>query len=249
MRFVTTINPNGRYDRQRECINSWHNMGIPVYALQLPEEIELVSQLYPDVTVIEATPVDNGTWSKQTPSLDSVVQTCKRQNCILINSDIELTFNDPEEFKQAFVNPTTINNVLVLGIRLDILNNASAKFNPYGIDVFRLTPDMLNVLPSTAFALGMPGWDYWIPFYLATQHKYKIRTYFKYQVQHVEHDDRWNQQDQQMAWDLIRQYTGLQTKKVSAWIQQRTGRISWNRQSSYAQTTKILRGYRTVYEA
>jgi hypothetical protein len=244
MEIVTTINPNGRYERQRYCIDSWHTYDLPIYALQLPEEANIVAELFPDVTILEAKPKEN-VWSKNTPSFDSFTALFSRKHSLLVNSDVELNYSK-EDFEKLWVSPDT--NKLVCAVRYDVTADNKKTFNPYGIDVFRFTPEMLGTIPQSNFCFGMPGWDYWVPFYLMTKAKFGIRTYFHTGVRHEEHQDRWNKTDQNTAWRELEKSCGWSHKNITLWIQQKTGRNLWKRQSLSVHTRRILNGLRTVFE-
>lgn len=249
MQFVTSINPNGRYERQRDCVNSWLNFKAPIYAIQLANEVEAVSKLFPDVSVLTAETVPTGLWSRQTPSINSLISLFKEAevNTVLLNSDIRLDYSNPADFTDQI--STNDQNVLVCGIRCDINERNLQSFNPFGIDVFVFKPGMLSLLPKTTFCLGMPGWDYWIPYCLVTQHSKQLRTIFDSRIEHVSHNDRWNERDLNKAWQQIGIHCKSVPKNITHWIQKVTGRKLWTHQSSYAHTQKILRGFNTVYEA
>jgi hypothetical protein len=246
MEFVTTINPNSRYERQRDCVNSWIKLGATVSSLQLPSEIQKVYELFPDVNVLVASP-RKGVWSKETPSINSLIKHYKDKEVLLVNSDIKLAYQNQKEFESYFNHQEQ--NVLTCGIRYGIAQNGRHTFNPYGIDVFRFFPGMLRALPETDFCLGVPGWDYWIPFYLCTALKFKLRTYFHTQIEHLEHEDRWNDTDQSTAHRIIEKECNWHRTKVTKWIQNQTGRRSWTHRFSYGLTQRILDGSRTVYKA
>lgn len=232
MLAVTSLGPS-RIERQLQCVQSWLSIGLEVVAVQGPGEAAAIARYFPrDVNFVETSNLGSG-WSKLTPRIDHLFAIATTQPSIVINSDILLDFRTPDEFLQLQPPPDT----LQVGIRYEV---SDQHFNPYGIDVYWLT-DAHRTPRSTEFAVGIPGWDYWVVWDYC-RHDYPCRPIFDPRIQHLRHPEGWNAEDHRRAWSLLRHHTRKHKGLVRRWILSATGRAGWRRQSLSDHTKAILSG-------
>ena len=51
MKIVTSLSPR-RVDRQKKCLESWKQLGVPIVAVQSNEEAEDIAGIYDNVSVV-----------------------------------------------------------------------------------------------------------------------------------------------------------------------------------------------------
>ncbi len=71
---------------------------------------------------------------------------------------------------------------------------ANAEMDPWGYDGVFLGPEMQGVFRNRAFGLGLPWWDYWIPF-RALCLGHPVRILRKPMAFHEIHEEQWNEED------------------------------------------------------
>jgi len=69
-----------------------------------------------------------------------------------------------------------------------------AEFDPWGYDGMWLGAELRGIFRNRTFGLGLPWWDYWIPF-RALHQKHLIRIPKNPLAHHVRHPEQWSEQD------------------------------------------------------
>lgn len=160
MRFVTSLSPH-RTDRQKYCLSTWRKIGLPITAVQMASEVESMQEVYPEVDTW--VPVERGgeeLGRPNCPRIFDMIQQAKDEPVILINSDIS-TKDDPRDFMRTWDSGSERKDVLAVCARKDYRRAGEKKvLNPYGIDTFRILPEMVGVFPDRNWCIGYPGWDY-----------------------------------------------------------------------------------------
>lgn len=241
MLAYTSLGPS-RVERQMQCIQTWIDLGLDVIAIQTRDEAPTIKRLFPSV---EVQPIiqPKTRWSKQTPYLFHILGYIYEPT-ILINSDISLHYTQ-EQFDHYWVNTSP---EMICAVRYDVEQDLEPSFNPYGIDVFKLGPEIASEIIDVEFAIAVPGWDYYLPWYTSKKLGLPITTYLHTQVCHKRHTERWCNDDQRYAWHLLHRYTRQEPGRISKWIQHTTGRVNWTLQSSFDHTQEILNGSPTVFD-
>jgi hypothetical protein len=160
MCIITTINPYGNFDAQKEAISSWISK-FTVYSVNTKLEIEIAKPLYPDVKFIET---DNTfQYNKKTLiKLSAILQSAKQidSNFIaIINSDIILS----DKIKDIFINKY-LNDGIIIGTRWELDENESEIY-PFksGYDIFIFSKKYIDLFNNTKYVIGLPWWDFYIP--------------------------------------------------------------------------------------
>lgn len=156
--FVTSLSPR-RIDRQQFCIDSWRAYGLPIVAVQTAGESE---QLAPHFAGVEFREVDAKPNVFDKPYLPRIYDMLAVVDfdCILINSDIQIK-DTYRLFQAEWLSQPP--ESIVVGVRQDYSPGRRPVTTPYGVDAFRITPLMARALRDDGFVIGMPGWDYWLP--------------------------------------------------------------------------------------
>lgn len=69
-----------------------------------------------------------------------------------------------------------------------------AEKDPWGYDGVRLGPELRGVFTNRSFGLGLPWWDYWIPF-RALHLGHAVRILSPPLAFHVRHEEQWDEKD------------------------------------------------------
>lgn len=133
-------------------------MGLPVAAVQMPGEIANLEQHFEGVEWIETELGADTPGRPRAPRIHELARHCQDGPIILINSDIS-TKDKPSEFRRAWCRD--LGRTLVVGVRKDYSKVGGKKvLNPYGIDAFKLIPEIFEHLVDRGWTIGYPGWDY-----------------------------------------------------------------------------------------
>lgn len=207
MQIVTSFSPT-RLEAQHKALKSWKKYNLPIKAVQCYGE-EYAKDFVDDIYWVPS----NKHWSKRTPSLIDVFKVINKPS-ILINSDIELDLPSLDDWVPQ-------KNTFRIGLRTDY----SPKFtqlNKYGIDVFLLTPEMVASLTNSIWALGIPGWDYWIVWSLI-QTGYQLEI-VKEDILHAAHEEQWDKDDYRRCSKLLEFEFDIPVQDISDTIQSLTNR-------------------------
>lgn len=153
---VTSLAPH-RLDRQSICLDSWINAGLDVVSVNSQTEIESMATDYPQVTKwIPAEFV-------RTPRINSLLDVAVTEDSpiLLINADIEM-YGD----QKRLIDLVAARRAAV-GVRhnYDSLH-CDAKMELWGLDAFLVYPEQVSQFHRTEFAIGVPMWDWWLPWEL-----------------------------------------------------------------------------------
>ena len=207
--LVTSFSPT-RLEAQHKAISTWNQFNQEIVAVQCIGE-DYAKDFTDNIVWVKP----NLHWDKKTPSIVSLLEQCKNESIILINSDIEI--NHLDNWNTKPVSPKT----LKIGLRTDYCNKFE-QLNKYGLDVFLITPEMLEHLTNNIWALGQPGWDYWLVYKLY-QEGYELDIVDKGFL-HEFHKEQWSKEDYRRCALLLEFEFGIPVQDISDNIQELTGR-------------------------
>ena len=180
IRVATSLNPN-RVRRHLTCIRTWRNMGLDVVAYQKKSEIELLSPLFPEIEFRES-PVDV---DGKVP-IEILAKNADSEPTLIMNSDLEI-YGD----QKTFVKNWGSGDEVRIGYRWNYDDIFHCEQEEYGIDVIRITPDMVKYLEgSDLCVLGKPAWDWFVAPYLAFQ-GFKLERVNTPEFFHQNHETTW----------------------------------------------------------
>ena len=221
MKIVTSVGPN-RIERQKQCIQSWLDVGCTITSVQSQGEAEIFKPLFPEVEFVETDLVGNLFRKPKLVRISALLQQAVRQNILILNSDIEVRCT-PEVFKERWSTPQF--DELKLGIRWDENPvTKEKKLLEWGIDAFLITPAIVRRLVDVGLSMGCPAWDYWIPIVLFDQYNFKITTNKEPELIHEEHPKNWSERDYKIGVSILRKACKLGSKEASLLIREITGR-------------------------
>jgi hypothetical protein len=191
--IVTSFSPT-RIEAQLRALETWKKYNVPIIAVQCISD-DYLDPFIPHVSAIHQVP-PNTYWSKSTPSLVDIFKRVTEPT-LLVNSDIEL------QLPSLFPITPLPDHVLSVGLRTEYNpNNPNLRHpNKYGIDTFLLTPEMMPHLTNPIWALGIPGWDYWV-FYKLLTLKYKLHI-TRTDILHETHKEQWSKTDHRRCSRLL----------------------------------------------
>lgn len=188
--IATSIAPRN-FELQRAAIDSWLRLGFNIISVNSTEESPIVAQHFPDISIRTVDRTAEGVAGKPYVFFDDVCAALLERHgeiCGIVNSDIVFKIDD--QF-QSFVKDYAKSG-LVFGSRIDIENQEDTDGKKYvhGFDFFFLDRTTLELMPESAFCLGVPWWDYWLPVLTVLMGRscYEIVSPVAY---HITHETRW----------------------------------------------------------
>jgi hypothetical protein len=220
-KLVTSLSLN-RQDRQHKCLASWRRFGLPIHAVATENQAEQLMQAFPEVDDWHITLEQPNAWDR--PYLVRIadhVALASESPILLINSDIEIRDKYQSLVEQWMQDDS---DTLVCGVRWEHKKGSlKRELNPYGIDAFRILPSMVGHLEDAGFPIGLPGWDYWLPWELHLR-GFKVRTADS-QFMHETHEMGYSKEAVQTAYRLLEERYRMPGKALSLSIQWLTGRM------------------------
>jgi len=185
--IITSIAPKN-IDNQIHAIKSWHNISDDIISVNTSEEIKILSDHIKDITFVVASGCMTNSLGSHYIYLDNILSEFKNRNvktCIILNSDILLTSD--KNIIQYVARES--HDSLVYGSRIEVLDFDHLEGKEYfgGFDFFVFDANLIDDFLGTTFCLGLPWWDYWLPFVsIAKKHETKrLTTPFVYHKSHA----------------------------------------------------------------
>lgn len=218
MQAITSVSPY-RLQHQIRCMESWHDLGLKVIAVQTKHDAELLSSELPSWINLSITDLAADEYDRPNHvRISALLQQVTRRS-LLINSDIEITSNR-EEFQQKW---TPIDKEVILGIRTDVYEDGK-ELTPFGIDVFSIDPVHRFGVPDLGFAMGCPVWDYWLCWhFICSGHPINC---VKTGLEHQAHDQCWTVDHQSTGRKLLAKAYQVTPRNLTLKIAALTGRKS-----------------------
>lgn len=236
IKLVTSLSPK-RIERQQECLESWRKYDVEILAIQGEPEIEKIQSLFPDVNMISTGNVSR-TWSKTTnPNMIELIKQTEHSDIVLINSDIKLNYPDGVFEKVWGAGPP---DRVDCAIRYNI--GTKKRFEKCGIDVFKLPQGTIERLAGikSFFFIGLPGWDYWLPYSICAMRGMKLATHFHISVEHEDHQDRWHSDDTKKSYALMQRSCKKPVNTIRRWVKSQTRRLGWTNNNLVGMSKKRL---------
>jgi len=207
--LVTSFSPT-RLEAQHKALATWGQFNQEIVAVQCIGE-DYAKDFTDNIVWVKP----NLHWSKKTPSITSLLSQCKDEPITLINSDIEadyLTYWSANPIKP---------NTLKIGLRTDYCPQFT-QLNKYGLDVFLITPEMLEHLTNNIWAIAIPGWDYWLTYRLYSE-GFELEIIDKGFL-HEAHPEQWNKDDYRRCALLLEFEFNLTVQDIADDLQRLTNR-------------------------
>jgi len=194
--IVTSLSPQPQAEeRQALALQSWKRAGFLGVSLNLANEVATIRQGYGKfVEVVGVSQACGGRNIRPLVSVADLIETSFARNegkfSLMLNADILLSENASIYLSQKPRAATMIP-------RWQINRPgevANAEMDPWGYDGVFLAPEMRGVFRNRAFGLGLPWWDYWIPF-RALHLGHQVDILREAVAFHVRHEEQWNEED------------------------------------------------------
>lgn len=188
---ATSIAPRN-YDAQREALDTWHQAGFRILAVNPADEIEALRPRFPDVRFIAAGRDARRQFGKPFIYFDDLLAGLAETRARLggiINSDIYLINHNLREFLLA-----QSGSQVVFGSRFDAASPDAKEGKVYqlGFDFFFFYQDLLAGFPPESFCLGLPWWDFWAAL-LPLERQWPVKRLVTPVAAHVAHQAAWDQ--------------------------------------------------------
>ncbi|WP_417744739.1 hypothetical protein [Rosistilla oblonga] len=223
MKIITSFGTR-RVKRQQECLASWlmHDHAVTaVQTISRPTHAKTylakMRKAFPGVEFVLVADKPNPFGRPTCPPITSMVRLIENEPALVVNSDIEIA----SEFDHWGEVP---GNTLRVGIRHDQAEDGSLRLRKYGIDVFEITPAMVEHLPDIGFAFGCPVWDYWVV-YALSEAGFKVSADHNPIFLHEEHTRAWDDKAQSIGVEIMRNRYGIRQRDLTQYILRETNRF------------------------
>jgi len=162
--IATSIAPVG-IEKQQEAIQTWLDLGFSVVSLNIQQEIDKLAPIFSEVRFHRVDRDGKALYGKPFVYIDDILKYLALQDVPvsgIVNSDIHMRAG--EDFL-SFINQEA-QNAMIFASRMDIntVEDHEGEIYGYGFDMFFFDRSVLSRFPSTNLCLGVPWWDYWVPF-------------------------------------------------------------------------------------
>ena len=238
LKIITSLSPS-RIARQQYCITTFlpqerssteeftKSEERVIVCVQGPGEQEKLAAHFPGCEFVVGT--TNTSFSKPTPKITELIKQAGVVNtpvyaaneqagepALIINSDISI------ESDISVWDP--VPGTLKMGIRTDFNRRGGKRLQKWGIDAFLILPEMIELLSDIDFAVGCPGWDFWIPYVLCTKHGYQIEV-VQAELLHEIHEQAWSKDDYEVYKHIMMNNYRVHDTSLGHFILDITGRV------------------------
>ena len=182
-------------ERQKTALESWERAGFLGVSLNLVNEVETIRQKYGEfVKVVGVTEACRGRNKRPLVAVADLIETSFARNegkfSLVLNADILLAENAGTTLSQEPRGVTMIPRWQIDHYE----SRGKMEKDPWGYDGVLMGPELRGVFLNRYFGLGLPWWDYWIPF-RAIHLGHLIKILQEPLAFHVRHQERWNEKD------------------------------------------------------
>lgn len=179
--------------------------------MQGPGEYEKLVSHFPSCHFLVG--ITNTSFSKPTPKITELIKEATFEPALIINSDVSMS-SDISLWQP-------IPGTLKIGIRTEVIRGKKT-LQKWGIDAFLILPEMVPLLPDLDFAVGCPGWDFWIP-YVLHNHGYNIQV-VQTELLHEVHEVGWSDNDYEVYKLIMMKHYRVDNTTLGRFILNITGR-------------------------
>ena len=215
LKIITSLSPS-RIPRQQYCINTFSPQERVVVCVQGPGEQEKLAPHFPECEFVVG--LASSSFSKPTPKITELIKQAGDvgEPALIINSDISI------ESDISVWDP--VPGILKMGIRTDFNRRGGKRLQKWGIDAFLILPEMVELLSDIDFAVGCPGWDFWIPYVLCAKHGYQIEV-VQAELLHEIHEQAWSKEDYEVYKRIMMNNYHIHDTSLGHFILDITGRV------------------------
>jgi len=197
--ILTSVSPQlAAEERQTAGLKSWEGAGFHGVSLNLPKEVETIRQRYGQfVEVVCVDQACRGRNKRPLVAVADLIETSFARNegkfSLVLNADILLAENAGTTLSQE---PRGV--TMIPRWQIDHYESRGKmekmERDPWGYDGVHLGPELRGVFLNRYFGLGLPWWDYWIPF-RAIHLGHRIKILQEPLAFHVRHQELWDEKD------------------------------------------------------
>lgn len=181
--LFTSINPS--VPNILDIAKTWTNNFDEVISINPKAEIERIRESFPGISFIE-----RAAFRDKHIYINDIIhiqKSAKHETVAIINSDIWASEVEPLPHDK-----------LIISHRIDI-DSFDKKYNRkylmWGFDFFSYPKKVVEVIPQSDMALGLPWWDYFVPFFILHRTDIKCKFLKKSKFHHLRHKQNWSWDD------------------------------------------------------
>ena len=192
---ICTSLMRSRLERQKRCVESWQKIG-QVFSFGAEEINRDLEKEFPGVEFFFLGNNQRGL-KRHLARIDTFFNYFSGRDrwVILTNSDID--FRGEREFLEGFLQPGCLTYFRRKNYEKgseDAPGGGPSSMFAWGIDTFIFNGLEMADLPPLQLSIGMPFWDYWIP-WEALGRGLRLQSSLDAPLYHENHGDRWDEVD------------------------------------------------------
>ena len=180
-------------EAQKTALQSWRKAGFQSLSLNFPEEVENLKREYGGlVKILPAKRSSPHAGRRRLVPVADLLEASFQAGpgpAFLLNADIHLT---PGAVRLGESPGDAA--VILPRWEIETTNSERAEKNPWGWDGVVLGKKLKDKFTNPGFGLGLPWWDYWIPF-RAIHLGFRILEPKDPLARHVRHPEKWGEKD------------------------------------------------------
>ena len=206
---ITSLSPNPlKCARQIHCVQSWNAFGLTAIAVNTSEAFAAMS---PQLLSLVNQDIGDDTpslFGRRTQTISSLIAAGIRTGLpfIILNSDIEI-YSNGSWLNNSLAAPESI----TIGVRWNYQKGkelSSSRNEVFGLDAFVMTPALASTLPANEFNIGMPAWDWFLPYHFRLNGIH-LRWLKSPCLFHEDHQQGWSQSDWEVGAGLMQSRYGV----------------------------------------
>ena len=179
-------------------MKSWRSAGFFGVSLNLKDEVATIQERYGEfVEVVGVDQACRGRNKQPLVAVADLIETSYARNdgefSLVLNADILLAESAETTFSQE---PRGV--TMIPRWQIDCYESrgemGKMEKDPWGYDGVLMGSELRGVFLNRYFGLGLPWWDYWIPF-RALHLGHRVQVLDEPLAFHVRHQERWNEKD------------------------------------------------------
>lgn len=178
---------------QKSALQSWHKAGFSSLSLNFPDENENLRREYGDlVKILPAKRSSPYAGKRRLVPVADLLEASFQAGpgpAFVLNADIQLT---PGALRLEKCREDAV--IILPRWEVEALDSNRAEKNPWGWDGVVVGTRLKAWFTNPAFGLGLPWWDYWIPF-RALHLGFQVFEVEDPIARHVRHAEKWNEKD------------------------------------------------------
>lgn len=192
--IATSIAPRN-IQQQMTALETWLDQGFHIVSLNAQDEILILEDQVHDIKLVSVNRDARKIFGKPLVYINDILSYLISNGSDIvgiINSDIYL--KERKDFMDYVADISKDSVSTASRINIHSLNDIKGATYTYGFDAFFIDKKLLKFFPESQYCLGIPWWDYWLP-WVAMKKGLMLKLIKDKKLYHLEHDINYSLED------------------------------------------------------